>query len=210
MSYIIGAGAVVGGAFAGAPVVSISMQTQPQIQRLYALNQADGVFNEVILAQTTAAVTCYAPGPGFDMGPTNDCSSVGDVNITVSWTQCAGGSAGGQFMIQGYSYSKDATTWGTCSYQFVSALTGSRGNSKLIAGIGEGSRTIGGADTGVTLSSPTWGGGISVEVQAGSPGIGRALSTEFGVCTNVGGGDGGWNGQEGQGQASRAITPIFI
>ncbi|RLB68315.1 MAG: hypothetical protein DRH08_01285 [Deltaproteobacteria bacterium] len=89
--------------------------------------------------------------------------------------------------VAGYSYSKAAEGWGQETWNMISAPESSDGGvATMIRGIAEGTSTDGGAIPGVSFIGTTVDG-QTLQVQAGSPGIGREDITSFGEVDLVGG-----------------------
>lgn len=215
MPYIISTGTIVNG-FAG--VISVNQSVSVQAQRLYALGST-GAVQEILTIQKSISLSVYAGLPGNigDIEPSTDCNGKTGVTITINAGGCGGAGCNatdGPWFLNSYSYSKDPIGWGTCNYSFNSApIMQIKGDNSLhpatmLCGVGEASSSTDGATTGITLEA--YGNGVSLEVGAGSPGIGRCNNIEFGRLISIGVATGNEFGADGTGNASIPWTPLYL
>lgn len=211
MGYVIAAGTTVAGMGA---VQSVSVDLSPQIERLYQLGSAVP-YNRNIITQHRLSVTSYGGSgtPSYSTAASEQCLAANSLSVSVSPGACGGSVTGisETWFVTSYSYNKDAQGWGTESWSMVSAPESSDGGSAtMIRGVAEGSATTGGASVGVSFTGDTVEG-VSIQVQAGSPGIGRADTAAFGEVTSVGGGTTGQGiGLTGSANVSIPYTPIYL
>lgn len=215
MGFVISAGTLVTGMGA---VQSVSVDLSPQIQRLYQLGSTIP-YNKNIITQHRMSVTSYGDSgtPVYSTIASTDCLDSDTIDITVSPGICAGLSINeiaDDWYVTGYSYTKDAQGWGSESWTLVTAPLASDAGAVvpvMIRGIAEGSATTdGGADTGVEFLVDLVTG-VSIQVQAGSPGIGRANSSVFGEISSVGNATTGQGtGLTGSANVSIPYTPIYL
>jgi len=214
MPFIISAGTVVTGF--GAGIQSINFTLNPQIQRLYQLG-TPVPYDKNLITQASLSITRYAPGTPQNVEASIDCVEPDPLVLSIFASNCAGGVVDltDEFFITSYSYQKEIQGWGLETYSLINRPTviggGDGVETRMIRGVAEGQTTTdGGADTGVVfLPSPTVNG-QTVEVTAGSPGIGRANSMEFGEVQVVGGGTSKSDGRDGNASVSIPYTPIYI
>lgn len=214
MGFVISAGTIVTGMGAA---ISVNLDLSPQIQRLYALGSSTP-YNRLLISQKRLSVTSYGGSgtPTYSTAASVGCEDANTIAVGVSATACDGGSVGAtdDWYVTGYSYSKDPQGWGQESWTMVTAPEGNDGASTVIAtmirGIAEGSATVGGASAGVTFIGTTVDG-ESIQVQAGSPGIGRADDALFGEVSSVGGGTTGQGlGLTGSANVSIPYSPLYL
>lgn len=214
MGFVISAGTLVTGLGAA---ISVNLDLSPQIQRLYALGSSTP-YNRLLISQKRLSVTCYGGSgtPTYNVAASVGCNDANTIAVSVNATACDGGSVGTSedWYVTGYSYNKDAQGWGQESWNMVTAPEGDDGSSTVIAtmirGIAEGTATQGGASTGVTFIGSTVPG-ESIQVQAGSPGIGRADDSLFGEVSSVGGGTTGQGlGLTGSANVTIPYSPLYI
>lgn len=213
MPFIISAGTLVTGF--GAGIQSISLSINPQIQRLYQLG-TPVPYDKNIINQISLNISKYAPGSVYNVEASDDCTEPTPLEISIFASNCAGGVVDitDDFFISSYSYNKDIQGWGIESFTLITrpeVIGGDGAEVRMIRGVAEGqSSTDGGADTGVVfLSSPTVDG-TTVEVTAGSPGIGKSNNVIFGEVESVGGGLGKADGRDGSASVTIPYTPIYI
>lgn len=216
MPFVIAAGTTVGGSFSTG-VQSVNLSSSPQIQRLYQLGSFTP-FDKNVIKQFTLNISVYAGSTGlFSLDPSINCLDASSVIVNLNPGSCSSiiglGSIPSEWWITSYSYSKDIQGWGIEAYSLMSkpeVIGAGSIEATLIRGIAEGQSSIdGGADTGVTFIGTTVEG-ASLEVSAGTPGIGKAFTLHFGEVSSVGGGTGKADGKEGQASVSVPITPIYI
>lgn len=214
MGFVISAGTLVTGLGAA---ISVNLDLSPQIQRLYALGSSTP-YNRLLISQKRLSVTVYggSGSPTYSVAASVGCNDANTIPVSVSAVACDGGSVGTSenWYVTGYSYTKDAQGWGQESWTMVTAPEGSDGASTvtatMIRGIAEGTATVGGASAGVTFIGTTVPG-ESIQVQAGTPGIGRADDSLFGEVSSVGGGTTGQGlGLTGSANVSVPYSPIYL
>lgn len=210
MPFVISAGSFVSGMTG---VQSVSVALTPQIQRLYQLG-SNVPFNKNVINQHQLNITKYAGGFSMSVAASASCADANSISISVTAGGCAGGGGGHSdtWFPTSYSYNKDVQGWGMETWGFISRPTieGGGATAIMIRGVAEGqSSTDGGASTGVSFIGSTVAGS-SLEVTAGSPGIGRAFSMIFGEVGSIGGGTGKADGRDGTGSASVPYTPIYL
>ena len=214
MGFVISAGTLVTGMGAA---ISVNLDLSPQIQRLYALGSSTP-YNRLLISQKRLSVTSYGGSgtPTYDVSASEGCDDANTIPVAVTATACGGGSVGtsDDWYVTGYSYNKDPQGWGQESWTMVTAPEGDDGASvvtaTMIRGIAEGTATTGGAAAGVTFVGTTVDG-ESIQVQAGSPGIGRADTAVFGEVSSVGGGTTGQGlGLTGSANVSIPYSPLYI
>jgi hypothetical protein len=211
MSYVISAGTFVSGLGAA---ISVNLDLSPQIQRLYQLGSSVP-YNKNIISQKRLSVTSYGGSgtPSYSVAASVGCTDANTIAVSVNATACDGSAIGAShnWYVTGYSYTKDPAGWGQESWSLVTAPESSDGGiATMIRGIAEGSATIEGASVGVTFTGDTVDG-ESIQVQAGSPGIGRANNSIFGEVSSVGGGTTGQgNGLTGSANVSVPYSPLYL
>lgn len=217
MPYIISAGTLVNGF--GVGIQSINLNMTPQIQRLYELGSIKP-FDKNITQQYSLSISKYSRGVDGDtytIAPSINCDDVDGVNISISTGNCAGGiSISDKFYITSYSYNKDIQGWGIESYNLITKpiIVGGTVIPRLLRGVAEGQTTIdGGANTGVVFNTGVGYSiinGNSIEVTAGSPGIGKYTNTIFGEVSQIGGGTGKADGLDGVASVNIPYIPIYM
>jgi len=207
-------------------IVSANWGISPQINRLWQIGSWSP-YKTMVTNVVNVSITMYA-GAGPDsitVTPTQSCTnSLAYITVSIVPTGCGTSIEGvdDTFFLSSYSYDKsDAGGFGQQSYSaqkwddgdedceadivYVSAPT------YVMAGISEATITADtGLDTGITLD-----GGLNVtgeqgSVSAGSPSIGTANTTIYGIATVVGNGDMCSRGKTGQGSVSIPLTPIYL
>lgn len=213
MPFVISAGTLVTGF--GAGIQSVSVNLSPQIQRLYQLGSIVP-FDKNVISQTTLNISKYSGSGGtYSVLASSTCDDASSIILSITAGGCSGAiSVSDTFFLTSYSYSKDAQGWGIESFSFVSKpeVIGSGATVNMIRGVAEGqSTTDGGANTGVVfITGGTTIPGTTVDVTAGSPGIGKAFTIEFGEVETVGGGTGKADGLEGNANVSAPYTPVYL
>lgn len=211
MGFVISAGTLVTGLGAA---LSVNLDLSPQIQRLWQLGSSIP-YNKNIITQKRLSVVVYggSGSPTYSTAASVGCTDANTLPISVSAVACGGGAIGtsDDWYVTGYSYSKDAQGWGQETWTLVSAPEASGGGTPvMIRGVAEGSSTTGGAIAGVTFIGATIDG-ESIQVQAGSPGIGRADTAVFGEVSSVGGTTTGQGiGLTGNANVSIPYSPIYL
>lgn len=210
-SIIIGAATQV--SFRGNCVISANWGYNPNPQRLYCIGSWEP-YQTFYRPTETLNLTIYAPGTPFGVTPTTSCDDATTVQATIDPAACGDEqypTLGGQWMVTGYSFSKEdaslpgqeswsLTRWtGLASTPFSNTVE----PTFVMRGIAEGQGTLNaGLDfVGDTVDS------YSGNVSAG--GFGRADTLTAGVVSSVGGGS-STAGDTGQGSASIPHTPLYI
>lgn len=213
MPFIISAGTIVTGF--GAGIQSVSLNLTPQIQRLYQLG-TPVPYDKNIIRQYSLNISRYAPGSAHNVEGSVNCEEPTPLELGIFASNCAGGvvDVTEDFFITSYSYSKDIQGFGIESYSLITrpeVIGGNGAEVRMIRGTAEGQTTVdGGADTGVVFLPTDTVDGTTIEVTAGSPGIGKASSVIFGEIEAVGGGTGKADGRDGQASVNIPYTPIYI
>jgi len=184
MAVIIGAATQVSN-FGG--VVSLSWNMSPNVRRLWEIGSFDP-YMSMINVTHTLNVTCYGGGgPEIPITRATDCvDSDTTFDCTVTPAACGGIVPGpaGTFYLTSYSFNKgDVTGPGQTTYvgqQWVTTPT----PDYIICGGAEG--TAGGNTSHGVVFVTVDATGLQGSVSAGSPGIGQATETQFGVVERVG------------------------
>jgi hypothetical protein len=212
MTFIIAAGTIVTGFD---HIQSISLNLSPQIQRLYVLG-TNPLYNRIIINQHSLNVAVYAGGGNtYDTRPSTDCNDANSKNISISAHGCGSGpsiSFSDTMYVASYSYNKDVQGFGSENWSLITKPVpddGTANNIRMIRGVAEGQASTGGADTGVDFSSIA-ATGQTMDVSAGSPGIGKAFNMEFGEVIRVGNGLLKQDGKDGTASVSIPYTPIYL
>lgn len=213
-------------------IISISLQIVPQLQRLYHLGYQTP-YDRNTLIQKTLSITSYAGSTRtYSTLASTSCDEPDPINISITSSNCGGDPFSDQtdWFVEGYSYQKDVQGWGQETWQLVSRplildaalnqISPTEVEVRMIRGVAEGQTTTdGAADTGIVflttnvidqVTVPGFGFIGSLDVQAASPGIGRANYLRFGEVEQIGLGTGKRDGVDGQGQVQIPYTPIYI
>jgi len=219
MPFVISAGTFITGF--GIGFQSVSVNQQPNIQRLYQLGNFLP-YDKNITYQTTLNISKYGgQADVYDVTASNSCIEPAPITITVLTSSCTGQEfiVTDDFFINSYSYSKDVQGWGVESYSLTTRPQTLDANgdpvtgvtTRLIRGTAEGQSEINaGADTGIVFAASPTVDGIQMQVSAGNPGIGTADDTRFGEVIQVGAGTGKKDGTKATGNVTVPYTPIYI
>lgn len=213
MPFVISTGTIVTGF--GAGIISVNLSLTPQIQRLYQLGS--GIpFDRNVTRQNQLNITRYGGvNSSINVEASASCTDANSTAISIVGGGCAGNevNVSDNWYVSSYSYQKDVQGWGQESWSFISKplVIGSSATATMIRGTAEGQSTNdGGADTGVVFLD-TLIQGNTIEVSAGSPGIGRAFEFDYGEVQIVGGTTTGKaDGLDGNASVSIPYTPIYI
>lgn len=225
MAVIIGAGTIVGGAFANSCVISANWGYNPNTQRLYCLGSFSPT-QTIDRPTETLSLTIYsAPGgdnPTYDTVADTDCVISNGITATVTPAGCeySEDPIVGDWFVVNYGFSKDdplllgQETWGLQRWVASGDITTP---TYVIRGISEGSTSPTSetddynsdrdAETGVHLTGATARSHVG-NVTAG--GIGRADIIYYGVVSSVGGSEYAAVGKTGQGSVSMPYTPLWL
>ena len=207
-------------------ISSVNWATQRQPTRLWQLNSWVPYKTQVNKTYT-ASVTTYAGAFGpRGLSPSTSCvnSSASD-HIIITITPCLGFVADGineTMYITSYSFSKgDPNSFATESWSYQmwvnSDVSGpefinSGAPSVVLQGISEGSWSGDAGEDAVTLDASGRVTGSQGSVSAGTPGIGNADETEYGIITSMGVSTSYAHpgGEIGQAQVSIPHTPLYL
>jgi hypothetical protein len=211
-SIIIGAATQV--SFRGDCVISANWGYNPNPQRLYCIGSWDP-YQTYYRPTETLNLTIYAPGTYFGVTPTTGCANATTVQASISPAACGEEdypTLGGQWMVTGYSFSKDDASlpgqesWSLTRWTLLASTmpTNAVEPSFVMRGIAEGQGTgNAGIDFGTTDTVNSYSGNVS------AGGFGRADTLTAGVVVGVGGGS-SLAGDTGQGSVSIPYTPLYI
>lgn len=207
--------------------MSVSFSLAPQVTRLFQLGSFDA-FDTQIQTQESVSLTNYggASSP-VTLTPSISCTdSSATMNVIITPAPCTGSTVSisrtgaDALFINSYSYSKDFQTFGqeSWSLQGKPIIPGFTGNTSFIQGFSEGNHLTGadivsndgivltGSD-GIAANDAT---GRSLQVSAGSPGLGQDDTQVFGKITQIGGGVGQEDGKRGTSSANVPHTLVFF
>jgi len=217
----MGTGVIIGNSttvsFGAACVVSVSWGMEPGRQDVYCLGSfLPSDTHSYYRPQLTMSITCYSPGPSYNMAASESCVSPETITASVSPGSCGtatgGGISSGDWMVSSYSYSKMAPdqpgqeSWSLVDYTSAASSMGAIVPSFILGGTPTGSATD--ADiAGIVFSKVFSGSFSSGSVSANS--TGTASESTFGVVSKVGGGS-ITMGDSGQGNASFPLTPMYF
>lgn len=210
-SIVIGSATQV--SFYGACVISANWGYNPGPQRLYCIGSWNP-YDTYYRPTETLNLTIYAPGPTYDVEPTQTCADANTLNASITPAACGDdnyGTLGGQWYGTSYSYTKDDASlpgqesWSLTKWQNLDANTPSNTvePTYVMRGISEGQATN---NAGVLFTgelSNSYTGNVS------AGGFGRADTLDAGVVERVGGGSSA-AGETGQGSVSIPYTPLYI
>jgi hypothetical protein len=210
-SIIIGSATQV--SFGGACVISANWGYNPNPQRLYCIGSWSP-FQTYYRPTETLNLTIYAPGPTYDVSPTEVCANANTIGASITPAACGDEtypSLGGQWLVNSYSYTKDDASlpgqesWSMTRWTDLAAteLPNTVEPTYVMRGISEGQAT---GNAGIIFTGDT-ADSYSGNVSAG--GFGRADTLSAGVIEQVGGGSSA-AGDTGQGSASIPYTPLYI
>jgi hypothetical protein len=219
MTFIISHGTFVTGFDA---VQSVNLDLNPQIQRLYQLGVSTP-YSKNITKQKRLTLTVYGgANSSYNVEASSACVDANTINVSVSANGCGGDSIAetDEWFVASYSYNKDMQGWGTETWNLISRPislkeTGAEDPAAIdpimVRGVAEGQATLdGGASVGVVFLGTTLEGS-TIQVQAGSPGIGRANEVLFGEVSEVGGSTTGKSdGKDGSASVNIPYAPIYI
>ena len=207
-------------------IQSVNWATQRQPTRLWQLNSWSPYKTQVNKTYT-ASVTTYAGAFGqTNLTPSTSCvNSTASDYIIITITPCMGFIAQGineTMYLTSYSFSKgDPNNFATESWSYQmwvdSDVTGSEfinsgAPSVVLQGISEGSWSGEAGDDSIVLDTSGRVTGSQGSVSAGTPGIGNADETEYGIVTRIGVVTSYTHpgGEIGQAQASIPHTPLYL
>ena len=219
MPVIIGAGTSVTSDIISGGFVSVSFSLSPSVERLFELGSFD-VFDLNITEQESISLTNYGgASTTVALAQSVACTdSTAKMAVTITPAPCVGGvvpiirTGADSLFINSYSYSKDFTTFGQESWSLQSKpiITGFTGSQVFIQGFSEGNRLVG-SDivsndgivlTGSVVATSFDAEGRTLNVSAGSPGIGTDDTQRFGKITQIGGAVGKEDGKKGTSSAT--------
>lgn len=187
----------------------------PQIQRLYVLGN-NPLYNRIIINQHSLNVTVFAGGGStYPTLPSTDCDDANSKAVSIVAQGCGSGgqvSFSDNMYVTSYSYNKDVQGFGSESWSLITKPVPSDesdDNIRMIRGVAEGQSSMYGADTGVDFSEIA-AEGQTVDVSAGSPGIGRAFDIEYGEVIQIGGGLLKQDGLDGTASVSIPYSPLYV
>ena len=209
MAVIIGGGTQVGG-FTG--VVSANWSMEPSVNRLWEVGSFTP-YDSIIEVRQTVSVTCYGGGgPTLSLSPSDSCSdSSAVITVTIAPATCNGGvsNVADTFFVESYSYSKgEVTGCGQETYNMFK-VTSEPVPTATLQGISTGQYAGNVSSFGISIGVPD-ATGESGNVSAGSPGLGEANTTYYGVVTSIGGGTGKEDGKKGTANAQIPHTPVWV
>lgn len=210
-SIIIGAATQI--SFGGTCVISANWGYNPNPQRLYCIGSWSP-FQTYYRPTETLNLTVYAPGPTYNVEPTQGCSDANSISASIAPAACGDETyptLGGQWLVTGYSYSKDDASmpgqesWSLTRWKDLeaSSFQNTIEPTYVMRGISEGQST---GNAGIVFTGDTVNS-YSGNVSAG--GFGKADTLAAGVIVQVGGGSSA-AGETGQGSASIPYTPLYI
>lgn len=224
---IIGAGTTVSSNIISGGFVSVSFSLSPQVTRLFQLGSFDA-FDLQIQTQESISLTNYGGASStVALVPSTSCTdSTARMNVTITPAPCTGSTTAivrtgaDALFINSYSYSKDFQSFGqeSWSLQGKPIIPGFSGNISFIQGFSEGNHLTGGdivSNDGIVLTgsdgvSASDASGRSLQVSAGSPGLGQDDTQVFGKITQIGGGVGQEDGKRGTASATVPHTLVFF
>ena len=207
-------------------ISSINWATQRQPTRLWQLNSWVPYKTQVNKTYT-ASITMYAGSMGFKVLSASDSciNSTASDHIIVTITPCLSFTAEGideTMYLTSYSFSKgDPNSFATESWSYQmwvdSDVTGpefinSGAPNVVLQGISEGSWSGEAGEDAITLDGSGRVTGSTGSVSAGTPGIGNADETEYGIVTRIGVPTNYAHpgGETGQAQAGIPHTPLYL
>lgn len=210
-SIIIGAATQV--SFNGACAISANWGYNPNPQRLYCIGSWSP-FQTYYRPTETLNITIYAPGPSYDVTPTEECADANTIGASISPAACGDENyptLAGQWMVTGYSFSKeDASLPGQESWSLTrwtdlasTPFQNTVEPTYVMRGISEGQSTPNAGIDFVGETVDSYSGNVS------AGGFGRADTLAAGVVERVGGGSSA-AGDTGQGSVSIPYTPLYI
>jgi len=219
MTFIISHGTFVTGFDA---VQSVNLDLNPQIQRLYQLGAAVP-YAKNVTKQKRLNLTVYGgANVAYSTLASSTCTDANTLSVSIAANGCGGDgiSEVDEWFVSSYSYNKDMQGWGVETWGLVSRPIGLLETGEedplaiepiMVRGVAEGQATIdGGASLGVSFLGTTIDGN-TLQVQAGSPGIGRANEVLFGEVSSVGGSTTGKSdGKDGMASVTIPYAPIYI
>jgi len=231
MAIILGSATIVSVDGETEGIISANWGISPQVNRLWQLGSWTP-YKTTVSRLRNVNLTMYAgAGPEFpSLTPAASCAN-SDIKMTVIITPqgCGTGISelGGTFevYVSSYSYDKgDAVGFGQQSYagqEWVDATPAEENEendiiflgapSYILLGISEATITADdGLDTGVVLNAAWNVEGTQGNVSAGSPGIGTANTTVYGIPISIDNGSLVARGLTGQASVTIPHTPIYI
>jgi hypothetical protein len=227
MPVIIGAGTSVTADLISGGFVSVSFSLSPSVERVFQLGSFDA-FDLNITEQESVSLTNYggASTPVALASSTACVDSTAKMAVTITPAPCVGGvvpiirTGADSLFITSFSYSKDFQGFGQESWSLQSKpiITGFTGSQVFIQGFSEGNQLVGsdivsndGVEiTGSVAATSFDAEGRSLNVSAGSPGIGTDDTQRFGKVTQIGGGVGKEDGKKGTASANVPHQIVFF
>lgn len=219
MAVIIGAGTSVTSDIISGGFVSVSFSLSPSVERLFQLGSFDA-FDINITEQESVSLTNYGgASTPVTLAPSTSCAdSNAKMAVEITPAPCTGSTTpitrtgANSLFINSFSYSKDFQGYGQESWSLQSKpiLTGFTGNQVFIQGFSEGNKLVG-SDivsndglvlTGSVAATSYDAEGRTLNVSAGSPGLGTDDTQRFGKATQIGGGVGKEDGKKGTSSAT--------
>ena len=227
MPVIIGAGTTVTSDIISGGFVSVSFSLSPSVERLFQLGSFDA-FDVNITEQESVSLTNYGgASTPVALAPSTSCSdSDAKMAVTITPAPCTGSTVAidrtgaDSLFITSFSYSKDFQGYGQESWSLQSKpiIAGFTGSQVFIQGFAEGNQLIGSdivSDDGLELTGSVTATtfdaeGRTLQVSAGSPGIGSDDTQRFGRAIEIGGGVGKEDGKKGNASASVPHQIVFF
>jgi hypothetical protein len=228
MSIILGSATIVSVGGNADGIISAQWGISPQVNRLWQLGHWQPYKTTVVNIRNVSLTMYAGAGPTIPaLSPAASCTnSTAKMTVVITPAGCGEGisALGGTFEVylSSYSYDKgDAVGFGQQSYagqEWVDDVTNEEdaiiylgAPTHVLQGISEGTITADdGLDTGVTFDTSWNVEGTQGNISAGSPGIGQANTTIYGIATNIDNGDLVARGLVGQASVNITHTPIYM
>jgi len=199
-------------------IISVQINTVPQIQRLPVLGSALP-FAEVRQQQNSVSLSRYGGGPVYSVIASETCVDANTIKFKFLPVGCnpTGITIQDEFFVNSYSFDKQINqfgieTWGLVDKPTITFSAGGQFGSQnkvMPRGIATG-QTTPGLNTGVILSPTGQSSGVTAGITAGNPGVGRADITTLGVVTSVGGSIATNGSEDGRAQVTIPYQVIDI
>lgn len=216
MAIVIGAASNAGIANGNYCVLSVNWGYNPGAQRLYCLGSWSP-YETYYRPTETLNLTIYAPGPTYNVEPTQDCVDANTIAAYVDPAACGDETYDGfdgQWWVTGYSYNKDDAsmpgqeTWSLTRWKDLTTADPNPATttepSYVMRNISEGQGTL---NAGLSFLAAGLVQSTTGNVSAG--GFGRADTVYIGTIDQVGGGS-STAGETGQGSATLNYTQLYI
>lgn len=198
-------------------VQSVSVTQNPSIQYQYALGNTSPHF-KVITVQTQISISTYG-GQGYttSLPVSTGCTDASTVPFSIFPGSCVGtvNSISGDYFLSGYSYSKQVESFGTQTYNLIDkpiiTIEGQVANFPepiMLRGQATG-QAVNQPITGITFGGTT-SSGISIQVNAGFPGIGNANDSISGEVSDISPGLFFQPGEQGNGSVTVPYNPLYV